>query len=214
VVALHRFIDLKGNLASFLLPRPHLAEGLDASFPNNSLIPLDIMCVQPFAPENLGLLARIPLYLSRIWYRCSPPRCFRFRMPFCCCPFSIYCLQFLRPPVDSLTTLTHRLIHPEKSGHDLRNGGGFLLHCVFIIILQYCKNMQIINTFSLKKLTMSTRPKAYQMEWKLKEAGILLKSGKYKVQEVDEMVGFEDAPNFQHIFKKTFGKAPGEWAEK
>ena len=57
-------------------------------------------------------------------------------------------------------------------------------------------------------------PKAYQMEWKLKEARILLKSGKYKIQEVGEMVGFEDAPNFQHIFKKKFGKAPGEWAGK
>jgi AraC-like DNA-binding protein len=57
-------------------------------------------------------------------------------------------------------------------------------------------------------------PKAYQLEWKLTEACILLKSGKYKIWEVGEMVGFDDQSNFQHMFRKRLGGSPGKWLEK
>jgi AraC-like DNA-binding protein len=56
-------------------------------------------------------------------------------------------------------------------------------------------------------------PNAYQIEWKLKEAQVLLKSGKYKVREVGEMVGIDNESYFQRLFKKYFKVSPFQWAK-
>jgi AraC-like DNA-binding protein len=55
-------------------------------------------------------------------------------------------------------------------------------------------------------------PKAYQVDCKLREAKIFLKSGKYKVREVGEMVGIEDEVQFQHLFRNHFKMSPKKWA--
>jgi AraC-like DNA-binding protein len=54
-------------------------------------------------------------------------------------------------------------------------------------------------------------PKAYQTEIKLNETQTLLKSGKFSLREIREMVGFEDEANFHHVFKKHFGVSPLKW---
>jgi len=57
-------------------------------------------------------------------------------------------------------------------------------------------------------------PKQYQLEWKLKEAKILLKSGKYSIREVGEMLGFNYETHFQRLFSQRFNMSPGAWKER
>ncbi|OGJ85880.1 MAG: hypothetical protein A2268_12490 [Candidatus Raymondbacteria bacterium RifOxyA12_full_50_37] len=72
-------------------------------------------------------------------------------------------------------------------------------------------NVHFIRKF---KELFGLAPKAYQTKLKLLEAQLLLKTGKYKVQEAGLMVGFDDAVNFQHVFKKHFQVPPGEFSNK
>ena len=73
----------------------------------------------------------------------------------------------------------------------------------------YAWSLKLIRRF---KELYGMPPKAYQTDIKLREALALLKMGKYKVQEVSGMVGFDDPANFQHLFRKHFGKSPGSVA--
>jgi pantothenate kinase/AraC-like DNA-binding protein/PAS domain-containing protein len=57
-------------------------------------------------------------------------------------------------------------------------------------------------------------PKLFQTQLRLKEAKMLLESGRYKVKEVGEMVGFENEMNFQILFKKHAGSSPGRWPQQ
>jgi AraC-like DNA-binding protein len=56
-------------------------------------------------------------------------------------------------------------------------------------------------------------PKAFQIECRLNEAKVLIRSGKYTIREVGHMVGIEDEVQFQHLFKKYFKLSPRKWAD-
>ena len=44
----------------------------------------------------------------------------------------------------------------------------------------------------------------------MEKARELLESGKYRIQEIPEMVGLKDVKNFRNKYKKHFGIAPSE----
>lgn len=56
-------------------------------------------------------------------------------------------------------------------------------------------------------------PSGYRIEIKLKRATYLLESTDMTVNEISERLGFFDAAYFCKLFKKHFGKTPGEYAE-
>jgi len=64
------------------------------------------------------------------------------------------------------------------------------------------------------KAFFGASPKAYQTELRLREAQTLLDSKKFKIVEVYEMVGFDDASNFRKLFKKRFGCSLGEYGHQ
>ena len=45
---------------------------------------------------------------------------------------------------------------------------------------------------------------------RMEKARELLESGKYRIQEIPEMVGLKDVKNFRNKYKKHFGIAPSE----
>jgi transcriptional regulator GlxA family with amidase domain len=49
---------------------------------------------------------------------------------------------------------------------------------------------------------------------RLKEAAELLKSRKYSVQEVSEMVGYNDVPTFRKHFSDLYGTTPSAFVQK
>ncbi|OGJ90386.1 MAG: hypothetical protein A2350_07545 [Candidatus Raymondbacteria bacterium RifOxyB12_full_50_8] len=71
--------------------------------------------------------------------------------------------------------------------------------------------VHFINKF---KEVYGSAPKSFQIECKLREAEKLLKSGKYQIKEVGEMIGFEDVVNFHHFIKKHRHTTPGYMREK
>lgn len=48
----------------------------------------------------------------------------------------------------------------------------------------------------------------------MRKAMDLLRSGKYNVNEVSLMVGYQDAGNFRNYFRKEFGLNPSEALKK
>ena len=68
-------------------------------------------------------------------------------------------------------------------------------------------------------ITVNTQAKDVIRQGKLREfmtrirmekARELLESGKYRIQEIPEMVGLKDVKNFRNKYKKHFGIAPSE----
>ena len=51
-------------------------------------------------------------------------------------------------------------------------------------------------------------PITYQRTRRLDESFRLLQSGDYLVQDVAQLVGYEDLPSFSKAFKRQFGKSP------
>jgi len=51
-------------------------------------------------------------------------------------------------------------------------------------------------------------PKSYQIERRLAEAALLLKNKEYTVEDICQMVGFNDEANFRRMFKRRFKKSP------
>ena len=64
------------------------------------------------------------------------------------------------------------------------------------------------------KELFGTSPKALQIAYRLEEAKNLLRSGKFKIREIGEMLGFDDEAHFQHLFKKYFQTSPGKFILK
>lgn len=64
--------------------------------------------------------------------------------------------------------------------------------------------------YKLKGLTGET-PIHFFMKYKLNKAAQLLKSGKYNVSEVADLIGFGTISHFSVSFKKHFGVNPSEY---
>ena len=54
--------------------------------------------------------------------------------------------------------------------------------------------------------------KEYLTKIRMREAVRLLKSGRYKVYEVSEMVGYQTVQYFSKVFKKETGKYPSDFS--
>lgn len=62
------------------------------------------------------------------------------------------------------------------------------------------------------KKTMQTTPKSYSIERRLQKAKELLETGRYKVNEVAYMCGYDDVFYFSKLFKKKEGISPKNYA--
>lgn len=77
-----------------------------------------------------------------------------------------------------------------------------------------CYNMSacwFINNF---KLLTGMTPRQYMIHIKINKAKALLKDSQLNVNEVAEIVGFQNAFYFSRAFKKTTGMSPKEWKEQ
>ena len=59
---------------------------------------------------------------------------------------------------------------------------------------------------------MNETPNSFFKKYKLNRAAELLKSGKYNVSEVSDMVGFTSLSYFSVSFKKQFGVSPSDYS--
>ena len=60
------------------------------------------------------------------------------------------------------------------------------------------------------KFLTGEAPIEFMTRIRMEKARELLESGKYRIQEIPEMVGLKDVKNFRNIYKKHFGIAPSE----
>lgn len=65
----------------------------------------------------------------------------------------------------------------------------------------------------LFKKEIGTSFKQYLSEKRIEQAKLLLESGKYKIYEVGEMVGYQTTQYFCNIFKKLTGKSPSDYTK-
>lgn len=66
----------------------------------------------------------------------------------------------------------------------------------------------LLRTFSRE---VGKSPSAYITERRLDEAALLLRSRRYSVSEVADLVGYESVSGFGAAFRKKFGVSPTEW---
>ena len=64
--------------------------------------------------------------------------------------------------------------------------------------------------FTKWKALTGEAPKYLIYRIRMEKARELLESGKYRIQEIPEMVGLKDVKNFRNKYKKHFGIAPSE----
>ena len=60
------------------------------------------------------------------------------------------------------------------------------------------------------KFLTGEAPIEFMTRIRMEKARELLESGKYRIQEIPEMVGLKDVKNFRNKYKKHFGIAPSE----
>lgn len=65
----------------------------------------------------------------------------------------------------------------------------------------------------LKALTGLT-PSEFIRDFRMKHAGEMLKTGKFRVADVADSVGFQDVQYFSKVFKKETGKSPSEYIKR
>ncbi len=63
----------------------------------------------------------------------------------------------------------------------------------------------------LFKETFGVSPITYKNNLRIKMACSLIKSGAYSVNEISEILGFEDIYAFSHAFKKATGVTPSKY---
>ena len=63
------------------------------------------------------------------------------------------------------------------------------------------------------KAIVGQTPNEFFTTYKLNKSLELLRSGKYKISAVAEMVGFSSASHFSNLFKKKFGMLPSQYRE-
>ena len=80
----------------------------------------------------------------------------------------------------------------------------YLADCVNMSQTTLYRRVKQITALSAIELIRNVR---------LKRAAILLKSHKYSIQEVSEMVGYNDIPTFRKHFTEFFGKVPSVYAK-
>ena len=75
-------------------------------------------------------------------------------------------------------------------------------------------NMSYSTFYRKVKGLLGISAKEYIRTRKMRRAMDLLRSGKYNVNEVSLMVGYQDAGNFRNYFRKEFGLNPSEVLKK
>lgn len=68
--------------------------------------------------------------------------------------------------------------------------------------------------FNQWKSLTGEAPVEFMTRIRLEKAHELLESGKYRIQEIPEMIGLKDVKNFRNKYKKHFGIAPSETLRK
>lgn len=66
----------------------------------------------------------------------------------------------------------------------------------------------------LFKTVYHTSPRQYQVTRKMEFAAMLLKTGKRTVGEISLLLGYADQQSFSKLFKRHFGKSPGEFRNR
>lgn len=79
-----------------------------------------------------------------------------------------------------------------------------LADCVNMSQTTLYRKVKLITALSVIELIRNVR---------LKRAAVLLKCHRYSIQEVSEMVGYNDIPTFRKHFTEFFGKVPSAYAK-
>lgn len=83
-----------------------------------------------------------------------------------------------------------------------------------VVFLAEQMNISRSSLFAKIKALVDVTPNEMIQLVKLKKAATLLKSGKYRINEVCYMVGFSSPSYFSKCFQKQFGMKPGEFVEQ
>ena len=83
-----------------------------------------------------------------------------------------------------------------------------------VVFLAEQMNISRSSLFAKIKALVDVTPNEMIQLVKLKKAASLLKSGKYRINEVCYMVGFSSPSYFSKCFQKQFGMKPGEFVEQ
>lgn len=83
-----------------------------------------------------------------------------------------------------------------------------------VVFLAEQMNISRSSSFAKIKALVDVTPNEMIQLVKLKKAATLLKSGKYRINEVCYMVGFSSPSYFSKCFQKQFGMKPGEFVEQ
>lgn len=83
--------------------------------------------------------------------------------------------------------------------------------CVNTICSHFCISNSMLH--SLFKKNMNNTVKNYINELKLNESKELIKTSKYNLSEISEMLGFSSIHYFSKKFKSFFGVSPTEYSK-
>ena len=62
----------------------------------------------------------------------------------------------------------------------------------------------------MKSLTGMT-PSDFIMSYRLDKAASMLKDGRWRINEISDMLGFSSPSHFTKVFKNRFGVSPKDW---
>ena len=105
---------------------------------------------------------------------------------------------------------------PEQAGEEVKTEDPFITAVIKIVEENICE-----ADFSVKKLAAEMNMSQPTLYRKVKQStdytiielirGVLLKTKQYAVQEVAEMVGYNDIPTFRKHFVDAFGTTPSTY---
>ena len=130
----------------------------------------------------------------------------------------MYTKLFKLPGTDSFV-----VSEPEQAGEEVKTEDPFITAVIKIVEENICE-----ADFSVKKLAAEmnmSQPTLYRKVKqstdytiielirgvRMRRAGVLLKTKQYAVQEVAEMVGYNDIPTFRKHFVDAFGTTPSTY---